>query len=89
MAKMTKEEYNRWVQKLKKYWQMWGEEYEKFLMKERQIEELMRKEIGEELEFFYIDGSVAGIGHSDWSRHSPKHKKYFPLIHDCDLDKEA
>ena len=78
---MTKKDYKKWVKRLKKYWKMREIELTKFLTKERKIEKLMQKEIGEQLEFIYTDeGTCSGIGHEDWGRRNHKRKDYFPLI---------
>ena len=45
----------------------------------------MKEELGEELEFFYVDGDCVGIGHTDWDRRK-EGKKYFPLFHNEEIE---
>jgi len=82
---MKTKKYNILVNKLKPYWKQRQHIYEKFIKAESLIEENMSMEIGEDLEFFYVDGYCVGIGHKNHSRRNQT-KNGFPLIHDSDLD---
>ena len=87
---MTNADKKKWLNKLRIYWQVRDAHYTEFRKQEWNIEKRMKKETGEELEFFYTDeGSCVGIGHSDYNRRSSKKKNYFPLFHDLDLMKQG
>ncbi len=85
---MTKAEKKAWIKTLKHYWKLREEMYSAFCKNERGIEDMMKKELGEELEFFYGDmhEGCLGIGHADLDRRSSKKRGYFPLFHYHDLE---
>lgn len=84
---MTKAEKKKWAKKLKGYWALREMAYGKFRLREAELEEAMKKDLGENLEFFYGDmhEGCLGIGHSDWERRE-KGKNYFPLIQRHEFD---
>jgi len=82
---MTTKEKKKWMEKLKPYWASREVFYNTFKRKEREIEKRMKKDLGEDLEFFYTEeGSCVGIGHADYNRRK-KGKNYFPLFQDIEL----
>lgn len=80
---MNKREKKKWVEKLKGYWRLREMAYGKFSLREAELEEAMKKDLGEDLEFFYGDmhEGCLGIGHSDYSK-----RKKFPLFQRWDLE---
>jgi hypothetical protein len=77
---ITNKEKRKWLKKLRPFLASREIHYGMFKQAEFDIEKKMRKELGEELEFFYVDGECVGIGHCDWERRK-KDKNYFPLFH--------
>ena len=77
------------IKKLKPYWKARELFLDTFRHRERELEERMKKELGEKLEFFYGDmhEGCLGIGHTDWKRRK-RGKNYFPLIQEHDFSKE-
>lgn len=82
---MKLEERKNWTKKLHPFWVLRNLTYDKFRKREQEIEKVMKKMTGEDLEFFYVEGECVGIGHKDWVRRK-KGKNYFPLIHDRELE---
>ena len=80
---MKKAEKKKWAKKLRGYWALREMVYGKFCLEERKLEEAMKKDLGEDLEFFYGDmhEGCLGIGHSDFSK-----RKKFPLFQREDLE---
>ena len=83
---MTNQEKKKWINRLKPFWKLREEAYNKFRKREYALEEAIKKATGEDLEFFYgdMDMGCCGIGHSDYERRK-KGRGYFPLIHDNEL----
>ncbi|KKL28166.1 hypothetical protein LCGC14_2377900 [marine sediment metagenome] len=80
---MTNKEKKLWTARLRPFWKLRDKAHDKFRKREMEIEKLMKKATGEDLEFFYTDeGACVGIGHSDVERRSSKKEDYFPLVHD-------
>jgi len=81
----NKSKFKKWLKKLKPFLLTREKAYRKFSAKEYKIEQEMKKQLGENLEFFYVDGECVGIGHSDWKRRK-KGKKYFPLLQNDEIE---
>jgi hypothetical protein len=82
---MTLKEKKLWIKKLKPFWKARDRHYINFIAIEHAIEFDMKNALGEDLEFFYVDGECVGIGHTDYSRRKRHNKNYFPLIQNSDL----
>lgn len=73
----------QWLKKLKPFWMVRDQAYNKFRKCEYELEKEMKKELGEDLEFFYgdMDMGCCGIGHSNYNK-----RKKFPLFHNEEIE---
>lgn len=80
---MNLKQRKEWAKKLKPYWKNREMHYDIFRQAEFDLENKMKKELGENLEFIYgdMDFDCIGIGHSDFSK-----RKKFPLFQINDLE---
>ncbi len=80
---MTRKERKIWIKKLKPFWKKRSIMYDKFRKNEVALEDWMRKNIGEDLEFIYgdMDMGCIGIGHIDDGG-----RKGFPLFQQDELE---
>ena len=81
---MTLKNKKKWRKLLKPYWNSFKIINTEFHKNIHCLEDRMKKELGEDLEFFHSDDGFCGIGHSDYSRRK-KGKNYFPLFQAEDL----
>lgn len=79
---MTLKDKRKWKRKLRKYWKLWLTMHDEWRKNEGQLEDMMKKETGKELEFIYgdMDMGCIGIGHIDDGG-----RKDFPLFQAGDL----
>ena len=78
---MNKSEKKIWVKKLKPHWEKYQDLKELFSQQRMILENCMKEKLGEDLEFFYVDGECVGIGHTDLSK-----RKKFPLFQREELE---
>lgn len=81
---MKLKEKKEWIKKLKPFWEARKILHDEFRKKEMILEDKMKRELKEDLEFFYSDGEAVGIGHIDFNRRK-EGKDYFPLFQAEDL----
>jgi len=84
---MNKAEKKKWIRKLRPFWKNRKLHYSIFRQAEFALEKKMKKELGEDLEFFYGDmhEGCLGIGHTDYNRRNSKKKGYFPLFQNSEF----
>lgn len=80
---MTDKERKDWIVKLEPYWRSYSRIEERFYKYKAVLEEEMSKQMGVPLEFFSVDGEVAGIG--AWNH---RDRRNIPLITYAELEAE-